>query len=97
MLGGIITFEGMSNMIRPALNKGLILLSSESNILKIDCDSKQTIINIRIFVFYEINCVMIQDKENRKPGSGLKNLINLYRFLKLFKCIYALGMSFLLV
>lgn len=37
------------------------------------------------------------DEENKKPGSGLKELLKLYRFLKPYRWTFALGMSFLLI
>src|SRR4030042_489286 len=37
------------------------------------------------------------DEEKKKAGSGLKELLKLYRFLKPYRWIFALGMSFLLI
>jgi ABC-type multidrug transport system fused ATPase/permease subunit len=37
------------------------------------------------------------DEENKKAGSGLKELLKLYRFLKPYRWTFALGMSFLLI
>lgn len=37
------------------------------------------------------------EEEKKKVGSGLKELVKLYRFLKPYRWIFALGMSFLLV
>jgi len=37
------------------------------------------------------------DEEKKKIGSGLKELLKLYRFLKPYRWIFALGMSFLLI
>ncbi len=39
----------------------------------------------------------MSDKEKRKPGAGLKELIKLYRFLKPYRWKFALGMFFLLI
>ncbi len=37
------------------------------------------------------------EKENGKTGSGFTELLKLYRFLKPYKWIFALGMFFLLI
>jgi ABC-type multidrug transport system fused ATPase/permease subunit len=37
------------------------------------------------------------EEEKKKVGSGLKELLKLYRFLKPYRWIFALGMSFLLI
>jgi ABC-type multidrug transport system fused ATPase/permease subunit len=37
------------------------------------------------------------EEEKKKTGSGLKELLKLYRFLKPYRWIFALGMSFLLI
>ena len=36
-------------------------------------------------------------EEKKKAGSGFKELMKLYRFLKPYRWIFALGMSFLLI
>lgn len=39
----------------------------------------------------------MQDEEKKKAGSGLKELLKLYRFLKPYRWIFSLGMVFLLI
>jgi ABC-type multidrug transport system fused ATPase/permease subunit len=39
----------------------------------------------------------MEEEEKKKVGSGLKELLKLYRFLKPYRWIFALGMSFLLI
>ena len=41
--------------------------------------------------------VLVNDKKVRKAGSGLSQLLKLYRFLKPYRWKFALGMSFLLI
>jgi ABC-type multidrug transport system fused ATPase/permease subunit len=41
--------------------------------------------------------VSVKDKDEKKTGSGLRELLKLYRFLKPYRWKFALGMSFLLI
>ena len=73
----------------------ILLAGKHINIINVLC-IKGSRIDISLHFFPEYFKIM-SDKTRKNPGSGLKEMLKLYRYLKPYRGRFALGLLFLLI